>query len=103
MYNFFYPFFRYSRPTYIPRANYNSLTSMTSKKNIPYETISSSTSHMDNSSNSDFKKNERIFLEFGGIKLQQDDLLILCIIYFLYKEKNDDTLLYIALFGLLFF
>ncbi len=40
--------------------------------------------------------------EFNGIKLYNDDLLILLLIYFLYKEKVNDNLLYIALFALLF-
>lgn len=42
-------------------------------------------------------------LEFHGIKLYSDDLLILLLMYFLYKENVNDNLLYIALFALLFF
>lgn len=41
-------------------------------------------------------------LEFHGIKLFNDDLLILLLIYFLYKENINDKLLLIALFSLLF-
>ena len=41
-------------------------------------------------------------LEFHGIKLYNDDLLILLLIYFLYKENINDKLLLIALFSLLF-
>lgn len=43
-----------------------------------------------------------VFLEFGGIKLHGDDLLILLLIFFLYKQKIQDNLLLIALFSLLF-
>lgn len=45
---------------------------------------------------------EQPILEFHGIKLYSDDLLILLLLYFLYKEKVNDNLLYIALFALLF-
>ena len=47
------------------------------------------------------KKNPPL-LEFAGIKLYSDDVLILALIYFLYKENIDDKLLLIALFSLLF-
>lgn len=46
---------------------------------------------------------EEPILEFHGIKLYSDDLLILLLMYFLYREKVNDNLLYIALFALLFF
>ena len=51
--------------------------------------------------NSSDKKNPPL-LEFAGIKLYSDDVLILALIYFLYKENIDDKLLLIALFSLLF-
>lgn len=51
--------------------------------------------------NSSDKKNSPL-LEFAGIKLYSDDILILALIYFLYKENIDDKLLLIALFSLLF-
>ena len=62
------------------------------------------------SKNSDCKKNckdENLdftnpIFEFKGIKIFSDDLLILALIYFLYKENSDDKLLIIALFALLF-
>lgn len=46
-------------------------------------------------------KNKPI-IEFLGIKIYQDDLLILLLIYFLYKENIKDNLLLFALFSLLF-
>ena len=45
---------------------------------------------------------DKPLMEFGGIQLYHDDLLILLLIYFLYKEKINDKLLLIALFSLLF-
>lgn len=47
-------------------------------------------------------KSAKPLLEFHGIKLYNDDLLILLLIYFLYKENINDKLLLIALFSLLF-
>lgn len=41
------------------------------------------------------------FFNFLGLNLQSDDLLILGILFFLYKEGCDDIYLYIALFLLL--
>ena len=46
---------------------------------------------------------EKALIEFYGIQLFSDDLLILSLIYFLYKENINDTLLYIALFALILF
>ena len=40
-------------------------------------------------------------IEIYGLKLFYDDLLILLLIYFLYQEKINDTILYVALFALL--
>lgn len=52
----------------------------------------------------EFKKSanyENNTIDFLGLKLQSDDLLILAILFFLYKEDCDDIYLYIALFLLL--
>jgi len=38
---------------------------------------------------------------FFGIKLENDDLIILALLFFLYIEKVDDTFLFIALILLL--
>lgn len=45
---------------------------------------------------------DKPLLEFHGIKLYSDDVLILLLIFFLYKENINDMLLFIALFSLLF-
>lgn len=45
---------------------------------------------------------QKPLLEFHGIKLFNDDLLILLLIYFLYKENINDKILFIVLFSLLF-
>ncbi len=79
---------------------------------------SCSVNNKKNSNCSDYKKQPKINVdvncdsenslyesecfEFFGIKLHSDDLLILLLLFFLYKEGTDDIYLYIALFLLLF-
>ena len=50
--------------------------------------------------NSEKNKDEFLF-EIFGIKIFFDDVLIICILLFLYEEKIEDHLLYIALILLL--
>ena len=51
--------------------------------------------------NTDRNKEERKYFEIFGIKLYFDDILILCLLYFLYKEEVHDEMLYLALILLL--
>lgn len=44
---------------------------------------------------------EKPFLEIMGISLYFDDILILCLLFFLYQEGVDDMYLFFALFLLL--
>ena len=52
-----------------------------------------------NATNND--KDEENFFEILGIKLYSDDILLLCLIFFLYKEGVQDEYLFIALIMLL--
>ncbi len=45
--------------------------------------------------------NEQPLFEMFGITLYLDDIIILCILFFLYKEGIKDDMLYISLFLLL--
>ena len=54
------------------------------------------TIHFDNFSNSD-----NPILELFGIKLYLDDIMILCLLFLLYKENVKDEMLFIALILLL--
>ena len=47
------------------------------------------------------KKIEGTYFEILGIKLHSDDILLLCLIFFLYKEGVQDEYLFIALIMLL--
>ncbi|MBO5348226.1 MAG: hypothetical protein J6A89_00135 [Clostridia bacterium] len=113
MNNFFPPInmHKYNRPNlYIPppayKVNYDSTYS---KKSENYDNTT-----YDNSTNKNEKKkqnsskekhnhlSEKPLFEIYGIKLYSDDILILLIIFFLYKEEVNDMLLLVALFSLLF-
>ena len=84
--------------------------SVSSKKEQGNSACSSNTSNTTNF-NTDFSKKEAIlddlnnnddnFFEIFGLKLAFDDLLIIAMLFFLYKEEVNDTYLYIALILLL--
>ena len=89
----------------------NNYTPYFSKRYLPYQMPYFSPKFQDNnysiakekfvfSSKTDKQENQPI-IEFHGIKLYSDDLLILILINFLYKENIDDFMLYILLFTLL--
>lgn len=89
--------YRYPRPNvYLPppvnKNNYH--TSNTIKEDTK---ISESDSKKKNKHPS-----EKPIFTIYGINLYSDDLLILLLLFFLYKENINDTLLLLALFSLLF-
>lgn len=121
MNNYYNPFFRYRYPRFPFYYNnhinkINNQQSHTKQKGDTFcaEEKSQTESSFKNTNNShcQSKKNdnklninsfENPLIEFHGIQLYSDDLLILSLIFFLYKENITDSLLYIALFALLFF
>lgn len=48
-----------------------------------------------------FSNKEEPLIEFSGLKLYSDDLIILCLLFFLYKEDVKDDMLFIFLILLL--
>ncbi len=46
-------------------------------------------------------KEENVLFEIFGIKLYYDDILLICLIFFLYQEEVNDPYLFIALILLL--
>ncbi len=50
---------------------------------------------------SEFLESSESFLKFFGIKIQFDDMLIICILIFLYTEGIQNTELFICLILLL--
>lgn len=79
--------FQYKQPH---NAENNSSNESTGKTNIK-------------ASNTDTRKSDdnNEFIEVFGIKLFFDDILILCLLFFLYKQNVNDPLLFIALLLLL--
>ncbi len=96
-----YPFFNFPHSrNYYPYRNYNSSyvnNVLESKKVSPSESqqkkeriLSEKSSNEDNS-----------FFEIFGLKLYYDDILLICLIFFLYKEDIKDNYLMFALVLLL--
>lgn len=103
MINPFYHFYRppwpsYYRPFPYKKDLFQNVPQNKVDVNIQTEASLKQESHCDDNSIP-----EKALIEFYGIKLFSDDLLILSLIYFLYKENINDTLLYIALFALILF
>lgn len=70
------------------------------EENIIFSYIQDSDKKTDFSSNDNYYSDNESFNIFG-LNVHIDDLLILALIFFLYKEGTDDIYLYIALFLLL--
>ena len=109
MNNFYNPFvrYRYPSPQYVNPHNFTDYQSIDNSKiqNKAKSTTVSNTKFETEPiirQNANHNSNKPI-IEFSGIKLYDDDLLILALIYFLYKENINDTLLFISLFALLLF
>ena len=113
------PFHLPFRFPYFPNAKYNSYSTNKEKTNIigkvasqPHESKKLNLVATEKSSDFSYamkkeKDSENIessesFFEIFGIKLYFDDILIICILFFLYSEKVKDDELFICLLLLLF-
>ena len=66
--------------------------------------ISNIPKHEENKKQNDTKKiphEEQYFFELFGLKLYYDDILLICLLLFLYKEGNKDEELFLSLILLL--
>ena len=120
MYN--YPFFSFPHsrrytcyPNYVNRSN--NITPISSMKNPRHNTfdsnqqnkkeenhsqkVKSGFSFLDNFLHQEDRDENEKYFEILGIKLYDDDILLLCLIFFLYKEDVKDPYLFIALVLLL--
>ena len=119
--NFFLPppFVRRPRQNYVPANyvsqnsisrpqifdNFNTTTTKNTKK--PEPSFKSETKHQSEKQNNDrnflanLKQSEEALFEIFGLKIYFDDLLLICIIFFLYQEGIQDEYLFIALILLL--
>lgn len=99
-YNRYYPYYQYYRKN-----------SYFKKDDIIKEDIRELNKSSDNKACNEIKNNENKssrfdideepFLDILGIKLYLDDLIILCLLFFLYQEGVKDEILFIALILLL--
>ena len=118
------PFFRFPFPynhayynrfsNYYPNMynRYNNLSSKLSNVDKSYSNASNNSTNLDSSLNTnkvhsenkfeDLKKSEdNCFFELFGLKLFFDDVLLICIIFFLYQEGTRDNELFLSLILLL--
>ena len=119
MYNFpFYPHFPTKSYTSYPQSanmssgskdysrNYRKSTANSNKnKNVNSKGITRDLESTNFSKYKDESKKSNVdeenYLEILGIKLYSDDILLLCLIFFLYKEGVQDEYLFISLIMLL--
>ena len=102
MYNYPYFSFPYFRRYTVPSYNYYSKNTTSIKKNShesSQEFCNKSSSNI-KKDNIDRDENESYF-DLFGLKLYNDDLLLIGLIFFLYKEDVKDQYLFIALILLL--
>ena len=113
-----FPFYGFPRNPFLPGFsgyNYNNNPNKTNtnlNKNLEEENSITNSTEFSNtipspnynfySNSSSFENDEQAIFEFFGIKLFVDDLIILGLLFFLYREQSDDQILYIILLLLLF-
>lgn len=121
-----YPFFSFpylrrypmSPYTYTPRSNFNNMQNKNSlekskelhnknskvnsdKKNDNSQKPFYGFSFLDNFFNQQDRSDDESYFDLFGLKLYNDDLLLIVLIFFLYKEDVKDQYLFIALILLL--
>lgn len=101
---FNYPYYRRYRPfPYAPKPNTSFSTSEPnshSEKENKKEKKNATTNKSSSNSASD-QENRGDFFDIFGIRLYFDDILLICLIFFLYKEGVEDQSLFISLILLL--
>ena len=71
------------------------------KNKIHESKLNDSKKNPENSENENCPETSECFFEIFGIKLHFDDVLIICILFFLYKEEVKDQELFLCLILLL--
>lgn len=96
---FFRPNYRYTyHPQYVKRPENTNITLKQNLYNNPTDTKSEDS---DNKQNNRLNESSEYFFEILGLKLYFDDVLIICLLYFLYTEGVQDQELFICLILLL--
>ena len=92
-----FPFYGYPRNPFFPGYNYSSNFNIQNKNIEEKNSITNSTEFSNTINDA-----EQAIFEIFGIKLFLDDLIILGLLFFLYREQVNDQLLYMILLLLLF-
>ena len=74
------------------------MKTVSDNRNNDYEESNKNFSKSKNSKNDEY---DNEIIEILGIKLHQDDILLICLIFFLYQEGVKDEFLFIVLILLL--
>lgn len=96
-YPYNYPYYKYYN-----NQNANNNQNTQTKKEEEKNSITNSNKISNTINPKNNSDNEQAIFEILGIKLYLDDIIILGILFFLYKEEVKDEMLYIILFLLLF-
>lgn len=105
IYNYPYSYFRQYRPSSYSRTINNSNLANSYFPKQPNSVPSIKPTYSSNNDTIEDEKrvsrNEDEFFEIFGLKLYFDDILIICLLFFLYQEGVKDYYLFIALILLL--
>lgn len=71
------------------------------RQTIPQDTKNNNSQELTNESSKTNSKTSNEFFEILGIKLYFDDILLICLLFFLYNEGVQDQYLFISLILLL--
>ena len=93
-------FYNNYRPNYIPNYAYKNMQHFTPNSVSPPPITSDNPSSSSNNRNKNTDV-DHVWLDLFGIKLYFDDVLILSLLFFLYKEEVKDEGLFLALVLLL--
>ena len=94
------PYFNFPRPfltnNYQYYHKYTPIKTLTPKNDFPVTKVVEKDKQKNNS-----KEDKEYFFELFGLKLYFDDVLIICLLFFLYQEGVKDEELFISLILLL--
>lgn len=106
--NFSFPFYNPYYPYSYNRYYHNNYTQNNFSKKNEDNIANAHKSSYDNINENEKKRSSFLetshsedFIEIFGLKLHFDDILLICLIFFLYKEEVHDTYLFISLILLL--
>lgn len=104
------PFYRpyYSHRIYsqnnkenITSTNYDTIVSLEKQRHVPQQVSEIKQSNKHQPETREIPQDNDVLFDLFGIKLHFDDILLICLIFFLYNEGVKDELLFVSLILLL--